>query len=87
MQLPTERRCTNLEVGKRSRMKQVDRCFLCGKKGREFLCEKLNQVAASGSFRASPWPSVLPLIELELDRGEFDSYMVHCFQYHPGPQS
>ena len=32
-------------------MKQLEQCFLCGRKEREFLCKKFNQVAASGKFR------------------------------------
>ena len=31
----------SLHQRKKSRMKQEERCFLCGRKGREFLCERV----------------------------------------------
>ena len=34
---PAEERPTNYAIGKKSRMKQLERCFLCGRKERKFL--------------------------------------------------
>ena len=38
---PTEGKLPNLYRGEKSRMKQLEWCFLCGRKECEFLCEKV----------------------------------------------
>ena len=42
---PTERRLPNLVAFSN---KQLEQCFVCGRKEREFYAKRFNQVAASG---------------------------------------